>query len=322
MADIGSPGSEYWSPATEYGSTRSEYWSPASESESRRRESEFENYEASQSLQGGQAECGRNESDPGCSDDLMTSDTSSFLQRVSNSPYQSDFSPKSRKRKIPTQSQEVQSSVPDQRGNEETDLGKDQLRRRLVSSSNLFEKQPGVSWAASLSSSAEVAEVEEDEIVVDNVPTPPFPKSTTSNRSRPTRGAEVAEVEEEEEIVVNDILLTPPFPKKASSAYNRSRPVSTEQRLLAQKEFDRKLDAKLDSKTDFDQQLNAKRDIFSKGRSISLSALRLPSRMFKSPKKKKKEKRKGEVDQLQPRSVRGELELVNVDQLINVDDLG
>ena len=283
MADIGSPGSEHGSPGYEYGS-------PALESieESRSRVSEFENFGASQSLQGGQAECGRNESDLVCSDD-----TSSFLQRVSNSPYQSDFSPKSRKRKIPTQSQEVQSSVPDQRGNEETDLGKDQLRRRLASDSNLFERQPGVSWAASLSSSAEVAEVEEEEIVVNDIATPPFPKSSLANRNGPT----------------------PP-----------------EQRVLGQKEFDRKLDAKLetkrdfdqklDAKGDFDQKLNAKRDIFSKGRSISLSALRLPSRMFKSPKKKKKEKRKGESDQLQPRSVRGELELVNVDQLINVDDLG
>merc|ERR1712192_92268 len=165
----------------------------------------------------------------------------------------------------------------------ETDLGKDQLRRRLASDSNYFEKQPGVSWAASLSSSAEVAEVKEEEIIVNNIATPPFPKSSLANRNGPT----------------------PPA-----------------QRVLGQKEFDRKLDAKLDAKRDFDQKLNAKRDIFSKGRSISLSALRLPSRMFKSPKKKKKEKRKGELDQLQPRSVRGELELVNVDQLINVDDLG
>ena len=152
-----------------------------------------------------------------------------------------------------------------------------QLRRRLVSNSNLFERQPagapGVSWAVSLSSSAEVAE----EIVVNDVPTPPFPNRILASRSGPT----------------------PP-----------------EQRVLGQKEFDRKLEAK--------------RDIFSRGRSISLGAFRLPSRIFRSPKKRKKEKRRtGETDQSsnihhqqQERSVRGELELVNVDQLINVDDLG
>ena len=152
-----------------------------------------------------------------------------------------------------------------------------QLRRRLVSDSNLFEKQPtgplGVSWATRLSSSAEVAE----EMIVNDVPTPPFPKHSLADRSGPT----------------------PP-----------------EQRVLGQKEFDRKLEAK--------------RDIFSRGRSISLGAFRLPSRMFRSPKKRKKEKRRtGDTDQSsnsqqqqQQRSVRGELELVNVDKLINVDDLG
>lgn len=232
----------------------------------------FGSYEASElvteTLQGGPAESGRKESEFGRSDDLTTSDNSSFLEKVSNTPYHSDFSPSRHK------AGKSQPDLPEQRGErgkEETDLG-NQLRRRLVSHSNLFEKQPpgppGVSWAASLSSSAEAAE----EIIVNDVPTPPFPKSSA----------------------------------------NRSAPTPPEQRVLGQKEFDRKL--------------GAKRDIFSKGRSISLGAFRLPSRMFRSPKKRNKEKRgAAEADQLssqQQRSVRGELELVNVDQLINVDDLG
>ena len=114
----------------------------------------------------------------------------------------------------------------------------------------------------------------------------------------------------EEEIVVKAVP-TPALPKLG----NRSGPTPSEQRVLGQAEFDRKLEAK--------------RDFFSRGRSISLGAFRLPSRMFRSPKKRKKEKsrRAGETDpgsgqEHQRRPVRGELELVNVDQLINVDDLG
>ena len=271
-------------PSAGFGSPGSEYGSPAAESVEELRSQVFGGCETSRSvtepLQGGPSESGRNKSDFGCSEDLVTSDTSSFLQKVSNTTYHCDFSPRRQKAgkssSRPTRCQEARPSIQEQRGargkvEDETDLG-NQLRRRLVSNSNLFERQPagapGVSWAAEVT----------EEIVVNDVPTPPFPNRSLANRSGPT----------------------PP-----------------EQRVLGQKEFDRKLEAK--------------RDIFSRGRSISLGAFRLPSRIFRSPKKRKKEKRRtGETDQSinihqqqqQERSVRGELELVNVDQLINVDDLG
>ena len=169
--------------------------------------------------------------------------------------------------------------TPEQRGEggkfsskEETDLG-NRLRRRRLFNTNLLDghqaaDQLGAPPEGSLSSYLEVS----DEIIVNNVPTPQFPKHNA----------------------------------------NRSEPTPPEQRVLGQKDFDRKL-------------IEAKRDIFCKGRSISLGAFRLPSRMFRSPKKKKKEKKRAEADQShlqQQRSVRGELELVNIDQLINVDDLG
>ena len=46
-------------------------------------------------------------------------------------------------------------------------------------------------------------------------------------------------------------------------------------------------------------------------------------RMFRSPKKKKKERKRKDEEEVASHKppVRGELELVNVDQLINVDDL-
>ena len=70
----------------------------------------------------------------------------------------------------------------------------------------------------------------------------------------------------------------------------------------------------------------SKRDIFAKGRSISLASFRLPSRMFSgSPKRKSsREKRKEKEERFlveQRQRVRGELEVVHVDQLINMSDL-
>ena len=152
-----------------------------------------------------------------------------------------------------------------------------QLRSRLLPERNYLKEQqadqPDLSWTCSVSNSAELPE---EEIVVNDVT---------------------------EELIVND-MSSPLFPKQNSSS--GSGPTPPEQRLLGQKEFDRKL--------------NAKRDIFSKGRSISMGAFR----MFRSPKKKKKEKKRRDEEGVASHKppVRGELELVNVDQLINVDDLG
>ena len=100
-------------------------------------------------------------------------------------------------------------------------------------------------------------------------------------------------------IIINDVP-TPPFPTSNTS---KSTPTPPDKRVLDQKEFDKKL--------------KAKRAIFSKGRSLSLASFRLPSRL-KMEKVPKPSKVRVFEEKLEPR---GELELLNIEQLINIHDL-
>ena len=213
-------------------------------------------------------------------DDLNSCNSSFNPERVSETPNQSVSSRIHNRREEPDYFTPNQPSG-GQPGNEEVPSNDDmdldnQLRKRLLPERNYLKEQqadqPDLSWTCGLSNSADLPE---EEIVVNDVT---------------------------EELIVND-MSTPPSPKQNSSS--GSGPTPPEQRLLGQKEFDRKL--------------NAKRDIFSKGRSISMGAFR----MFRSPKKKKKERKRKDEEEVASHKppVRGELELVNVDQLINVDDL-
>ena len=103
-------------------------------------------------------------------------------------------------------------------------------------------------------------------------------------------------------IVINNVD-TPPFPEP--NANNKSTPTPPHKRVLEQKEFDKKL--------------KAKRALFSKGRSISLASFKFPTRMKLDRAEKTPKKRKEEPEEV--RQVRGELELLNIEQLINVQDL-
>ena len=109
-----------------------------------------------------------------------------------------------------------------------------------------------------------------------------------------------------EQIIINDVT-EPPFPSRDTGA--RSGPTPPDKRILQQKEFDKKL--------------RAKRDIFTRGRSLSLSSFKLTSKFKKnssekSPKKLKYwDKERSETG----RQPRGELDLLDMEQLINMEDL-
>ena len=223
-------------------------------------------------------DCRKNHSD---FDDMNSCNSSFNSERVSETPNQSVSSQIQNRREepyyfTPNQPSGGQPGQEEAPSNDDMDMG-NQLGSRLLPERNYLKEQqadqPDLSWTCGLSNSAELPE---EEIVVNDVT---------------------------EELIVNE-MSTPPFPKQNSSS--GSGPTPPEQIMPGQKEFDRKV--------------NAKRDIFSKGRSISMGAFR----MFRSPKKKKKEKKRRDEEQVASHKppVRGELELVNVDQLINVDDLG
>jgi len=94
------------------------------------------------------------------------------------------------------------------------------------------------------------------------------------------------------------------------SSQSKSGPTPPDKRVLDQREFDKKL--------------KAKRALFSKGRSMSLASFRLSSKLRKlsssSPKKSKYwDKERDSNENAGP--PRGELDFLNMDQLINLDDL-
>ena len=120
------------------------------------------------------------------------------------------------------------------------------------------------------------------------------------------------------DIIVNNVP-TPPFPAPPTSAQpsaTKSSPTPANKRVLDQKEFDRKL--------------KAKRALFSKGRSISLASFKFPTRhrpdktdkadraAQKSAKRKLSEDK---YERVEEQGVRGELELLGIEQLINIHDL-
>ena len=108
-----------------------------------------------------------------------------------------------------------------------------------------------------------------------------------------------------ERIIINDVP-TPPFPLKISS---KSGPTPPDKRILDQKEFDKKL--------------KAKRLFFAKGRSMSLASFKISSRLRKSsasPKKAKYWDKERDLAENQG-PPRGELDFLNMDQLVNVTDL-
>jgi hypothetical protein len=107
-----------------------------------------------------------------------------------------------------------------------------------------------------------------------------------------------------EQIFINDVP-TPPFPNRTPS---KSGPTAPDKRVLDQKEFDKKL--------------KAKRAIFSKGRSMSLASFKLPSRLKKSEKSPKSQKYKYYEKELEEKpSPKGELDFLNMEQLINIKDI-
>ena len=100
-----------------------------------------------------------------------------------------------------------------------------------------------------------------------------------------------------------------PLPPQRTPA--KSGPTPPDKRVLQQKEFDKKL--------------KAKRAFFSKGRSMSLASFRLSTKLRKSstsssPKKAKywDKERDTEANTGPPR---GELDFLNMEQLINLKDL-
>ena len=111
-----------------------------------------------------------------------------------------------------------------------------------------------------------------------------------------------------EQIIINDVI-TPPFPSRAQGA--RSGPTPPDKRVLQQKEFDKKL--------------RAKRDIFTRGRSLSLSSFKFPSKFRKSSSEKSPKKTKyWDKERSEPGAgggARGELDLLDMEQLINLEDL-
>merc|ERR1712050_352960 len=107
-----------------------------------------------------------------------------------------------------------------------------------------------------------------------------------------------------EPIFINNVP-TPPFPNRTPS---KSGPTPSDKRVLDQKEFDKKL--------------KAKRAIFSKGRSMSLASFKLPSRLKKSEKVPKSPKFKYyEKEYEEKSSPKGELDFLNMEQLINIKDI-
>lgn len=109
-----------------------------------------------------------------------------------------------------------------------------------------------------------------------------------------------------EQIIINDVI-TPPFPSRAPGV--KSGPTPPEKRILQQKEFDKKL--------------RAKRDIFSRGRSLSLSSFKLTSKFKKSSSEKSPKRTKyWDKERSEPAGEpRGELDLLGMEQLINMSDL-
>ena len=123
---------------------------------------------------------------------------------------------------------------------------------------------------------------------------------------RPSQGSrqELSPSEElPERIIINDSVCTPPIPQRTPF---KSGPTPPDKRVLDQKEFDKKL--------------KAKRAFFSKGRSMSLASFKLSSRLRKSSASPKKVKYwdKESWDQAAPR---GELDILDMEQLINIQDL-
>lgn len=109
-----------------------------------------------------------------------------------------------------------------------------------------------------------------------------------------------------EQIIINDVI-DPPFPSRTPGV--KSGPTPPDKRILQQKEFDKKL--------------RAKRDIFGKGRSLSLSSFKLTSK-FKKSSNEKSPKRIKYWDKERSEPVaqpRGELDLLDMEQLINMNDL-
>ena len=106
-----------------------------------------------------------------------------------------------------------------------------------------------------------------------------------------------------EQIFINDVP-TPPLPQMTSF---KSGPTPPDKRILDQKEFDRKL--------------KAKRAIFTKGRSMSLASFRLPKRLRKLSASPKKTTKYWDKESEETGPPRGELDFLNMDQLINVHDL-
>lgn len=124
---------------------------------------------------------------------------------------------------------------------------------------------------------------------------------------------------ETEDVVFINHVATPELPRSAAATDHVTRqsgPTPAGKRVLDQKEFDRKL--------------KAKRAIFSRGRSISLASFKLPTRLKfeKSPGKTPPKRKFSEEPPLSagvvggpPLPVRGEMDLFNIDQLINIQDL-
>ena len=106
---------------------------------------------------------------------------------------------------------------------------------------------------------------------------------------------------------MNDVP-SPPLPARTPG---RSGPTPPDKRILKQKEFDKKL--------------RAKRDVFNKGRSMSFSSFKLSSKLKKIGGSEKSgrilkywDKERSEESQGPPR---GELDLIDMEKLINIEDL-
>ena len=112
-----------------------------------------------------------------------------------------------------------------------------------------------------------------------------------------------------EQIIINDVI-TPPFPSRAQGGA-RSGPTPPDKRVLQQKEFDKKL--------------RAKRDIFTRGRSLSLCSFKFPAKFRKTSSEKSPRKTKyWDRERGEPGGggvPRGELDLLGLEQLVNMEDL-
>ena len=113
-----------------------------------------------------------------------------------------------------------------------------------------------------------------------------------------------------EQIIINEVASPSPSPSPAfRPPTTRSGPTPPEKRVLKQREFDKKL--------------RAKRDIFSKGRSLSFSSFKLTSKFKKGSSSDRSVKKYFNVERCEEVSgpPRGELDLLDMEQLINMEDL-